>query len=479
MNNGVMLQTFEWFSPADGSFYRTLAEQANDLASKGITAVWMPPAAKGTSDQDVGYGNYDYWDVGEFDQKGTVRTKYGTREELTRCIAALHTQNISVYADMVFNHKGGADATETFQAVEVDPDDRTRDIGEARDIDGWTAFTFPGRGGRYSGFTWHYVHFNGVDTDAKTGAHGIFRILGENKYWSSDTDTESGNFDYLMAANIDYAHPDVAEELTRVCDFMIDTFGYDGFRYDALKHISRGLIDRLSLYVLQKHPAFYLVGEYWKYDEGTINYYLEQTDYRIQLFDVPLHFRLREASNNAEFDLRTVFDGTLVAEHPQKAVTFVDNHDSQPGQALESFVEPWFKEIAYALILLRQDGYPCVFQGDYTGYGDGSFDGIPAQLDALLTARQQYAWGDQTEYFQAPQLIGWVRHGDETHPHKLAVVISTGDAATLTMAVGPQHAGKPYRDVSGKNEPVVIDGEGNGAFTVAPGAVTYWTDAQA
>jgi alpha-amylase len=37
-----------------------------------------------------------------------------------------------------------------------------------------------------------------------------------------------------------------------------------------------------------------------------------------------------------------------------KAVTVVENHDTQPLQALEAPIEPWFKPLAYALILLRQ-----------------------------------------------------------------------------------------------------------------------------
>lgn len=53
--------------------------------------------------------------------------------------------------------------------------------------------------------------------------------------------------------------------------------------------------------------------------------------------------------------------------HPTNAVTFVDNHDSQPHEALESWVDDWFKQSAYALILLRRDGYPVVFYGDYYG----------------------------------------------------------------------------------------------------------------
>jgi alpha-amylase len=40
------------------------------LSEIGVSAVWIPPAYKGTSVYDVGYGTYDLWDLGEFDQKG-------------------------------------------------------------------------------------------------------------------------------------------------------------------------------------------------------------------------------------------------------------------------------------------------------------------------------------------------------------------------------------------------------------------------
>ncbi|WP_337432022.1 glycoside hydrolase family 70 protein, partial [Salmonella enterica] len=49
-----------------------------------------------------------------------MRTKYGTRDELIGAINALHDYGIQVYADVVLNHKAGADETEKFQAVQVD-----------------------------------------------------------------------------------------------------------------------------------------------------------------------------------------------------------------------------------------------------------------------------------------------------------------------------------------------------------------------
>ena len=80
--NGTLLQGFSWYLPNDGSHWRSIADRAQHLSDLGVSAVWLPPAYKGQAGiNDVGYGVYDLWDLGEFDQKGAVRTKYGTREE--------------------------------------------------------------------------------------------------------------------------------------------------------------------------------------------------------------------------------------------------------------------------------------------------------------------------------------------------------------------------------------------------------------
>ena len=127
----------------------------------------------------------------------------------------------------------------------------------------------------------------------------------------------------------------------------------------------------------------------------------------MSLFDVPLHYHLFAASSSfGDFDLRTLFEGTLVSTDPWHAVTFVENHDTQPGQALQSFVQSWFKPAAYVLILLRRDGYPCVFYGDLFGMpNDGN---IPAvrELPLLMELRQRFAYGQQHDYLDDPDTIG-------------------------------------------------------------------------
>ncbi|MBS4210245.1 hypothetical protein KHA95_19480 [Bacillus sp. FJAT-50079] len=119
--NHTMMQFFEWHVEADGSHWNRLKELAQELKNRGIDSVWIPPVTKGTSRKDTGYAVYDLYDVGEFNQKGTVRTKYGTKEELLDAIKAYQDHGINVYVDIVMNHKAGADETDVFQVVEVDP----------------------------------------------------------------------------------------------------------------------------------------------------------------------------------------------------------------------------------------------------------------------------------------------------------------------------------------------------------------------
>ena len=52
--------------------------------------------------------------------------QYGTREELEECMAALKKNGIVVMLDGVYNHKDGAEETETFKAIMVDQEDRNK-----------------------------------------------------------------------------------------------------------------------------------------------------------------------------------------------------------------------------------------------------------------------------------------------------------------------------------------------------------------
>lgn len=479
--NHTIMQFFEWHVEADGKHWERLAKLAPELKKAGIDSVWVPPVTKAQTPEDNGYGVYDLYDLGEFDQKGSVRTKYGTKKQLIQAIRECRRNGLEVYVDIVMNHKAGADETERFQVVEVNPDNRTETISEPFEIEGWTKFIFPGRNGQYSDFKWGFEFFNGTDFDQSRDKKGIFRILGENKDWNQNVDNEFGNYDYLMFANIDYNHPKVRAEMIRWGGWLADTLDCGGYRLDAIKHINHDFIREFAASMKEKRgDDFYMVGEFWNPNLEDCRRFLDSIDYHIDLFDVSLHYRLQAAgAAGKDFDLRTIFDETLVSSHPMNAVTFVDNHDSQPNESLESWVQDWFKQSAYALILLRKDGYPVVFYGDY--YGIGGEQPIPGKqqaIDPLLYTRTHKAYGDQEDYFDHPNVIGWVRKGvAEFARSGCAVIISNGDEGTKRMAVGEERAGQTWVDLTGnRQDRITIGDDGFAEFPVNGGSVSVWAE---
>jgi len=102
------------------------------------------------------------WDLGEFNQKNTVATRWGTKEELLKACRVAKDNKVDIIIDAVLGHKLGADKYEKFQAVSVDPQNRLKDLEKVREIEGWTVFDFPGRGSKYSTMRWNQEHFTGI-----------------------------------------------------------------------------------------------------------------------------------------------------------------------------------------------------------------------------------------------------------------------------------------------------------------------------
>jgi alpha-amylase len=140
------------------------------------------------------------YDIGEFDQKGGVPTKWGSKDELLELSKKSKELGVGLYWDAVLNHKAGADNTQKCMVIEVDENDRTKEISEPFEIEAWLGFDFPGRGDKHSEFKWHWHHFGGTDWDAKNERKAIFKILGDGKRWSESVGKEGGNADYMMFA---------------------------------------------------------------------------------------------------------------------------------------------------------------------------------------------------------------------------------------------------------------------------------------
>lgn len=488
MENGVMIQYFHWYTP-DNVLWKEVKEKAPYLAGLGFSSAWLPPATKGSAGGvSVGYDIYDLYDLGEFDQKGSVRTKYGTLKEYLEAIKALHDNKLQVIADIVVNHKAGADESEKVMAVKVDMEDRNKPVAEPEEIEAYTKFTFPGRKNKYSDFIWDHQCFSGVDYDHLTGSNNIYTFKSEyGDDWENMISDEKGNYDYLMYADIEFRNPAVREEILNWAKWYYDKVGFDGVRLDAVKHISPAFFNEwLSRLRQETGKEIFAVGEYWAPgDLDLLLKYIEATDGNMTLFDSSLHHKLHNASTQGNgFDMRTILNDTLVKILPDKAVSVVDNHDTQPLQALEAPVEPWFKPIAYSLILLRQEGYPCVFYPDLFGasYKDTGKDGNEYEIflnkvdgiEEMLKTRKEHAYGLQRDYFDHANCIGWTRQGNDDHSG-CAVLLSNGDAGIKQMEMGTYYAGKKMRDILGKDErTVTVNDAGIGEFYCMAGSVSVW-----
>ena len=108
--NRILMQYFEWYLKPENKLWQQVSREANNLREIGITDVWLPPAYKGAGGKyDAGYSAYDLYDLGEFNQKGSIETKYGTKDEYLQAIKSLHENGIDVYADIVLKKNKSMD----------------------------------------------------------------------------------------------------------------------------------------------------------------------------------------------------------------------------------------------------------------------------------------------------------------------------------------------------------------------------------
>jgi len=183
----------------------------------------------------------------------------------------------------------------------MNPDNRQESLSEPYEIEGYTGYDFAGRNNTYNDFKWHWHHFTGLDFDAKHKETGIFQIVGDNKGWANQdqVDGEHGNYDYLMFNDIDFKHPEVSSHLIDWAGWFLETTQIDGFRIDAAKHIGEDFISSFIQNVREQYKDnLYVFAEYWKNSQEASLDYINETNFQMDLVDVPLHMNLFQASTD-------------------------------------------------------------------------------------------------------------------------------------------------------------------------------------
>ena len=120
-----------------------------------------------------------------------------------------------------------------------------------------------------------------------------------------------------------------------------------------------------------------------------------------------------------------------------------------------------------------------MFYGDYYGVPNNNLPPVK-ELSMLLKLRKEYAYGVQHDYFDHPEIAGWTREGDATHPDSgLAVILTDNRGGSKEMYVGKHFAGMEFVDsLERSKEIVVIDDQGYGNFTVGDGSIGVWINSK-
>ena len=93
-----------------------------------------------------------------------------------------------------------------------------------------------------------------------------------------------------------------------------------------------------------------------------------------------------------------------------------------------------------------------------------------------MDLRGTHVFGQQHDYFDDPNVVGWTMEGDEAHGSKgLAVVLTNRTGGDKAMFVGAQHAGEIWIDaMNNQKHEVTIDQEGYGVFSCSNGSLSIW-----
>ena len=354
---GVIMQAFYWDCPKlesqEFNWWKILQGKMKSLSNAGFTALWLPPACKAANmgGMSMGYDPYDYYDLGDINQKDTIPTWFGSKSQLQALIEEVHANDMQVYADMVLNHTNGADEEEV-NALD----------GQKR----WTKYN-PGSGKFPRDWTcYHPSYFERRDDESFEGMPDLC-----------------------------HRNPYVYTQLMEYARWLIEEIGFDGLRYDFVKGYGTWIITAILERLYKKNDATsfspFGVGEYWD-DDIYITQWLKETNSStnnpVSAFDFPLRGRLKALCDTPGFSLQTLTEkGTLVTDGlADWAVTFVENHDIIRTDPIQNN-----KMLAYAYIFTHE-GYPCVFWQDYYNF-ELAQEGLSSGIDALIKVHEEYAGG--------------------------------------------------------------------------------------
>ena len=254
---GVGYQIFvPSFADSDGDGYgdiQGIISKLQYLDDLGVKVLWLTPIQESNS-----YHGYDVTDYYKIDQR------FGTLKDYQQLIYEAHSRGMKVLMDMVINHTSKSNVLfQKSQRAEVEVNKITGKTINYRDM-----------------YLWKYeddeiLEWNGVEGSysATNPATYVTKKVQESDDWYRDGTSNYyyfGKFGSGMA-ELNYSSQATRDYMTDMCKYWL-SFGLDGFRLDAIKHIY--LLSELNPNDFNNN---YKKKDYITYDVSYRTYYNEET----------------------------------------------------------------------------------------------------------------------------------------------------------------------------------------------------------
>lgn len=383
---GVMMQAFYWDVEPRHEWWTNLSGKVEGWANAGIDRIWLPVATKGQSGgYSMGYDVSDYYDFGEYMQHGTVPTRFGTREELEDLIEQAHANDLEVIADIVINHNSGG-------GPEYNP---------YRDKITYTLFN-----------------------EEFGNASGMFNRNYENFYPNSTSPYDPGSLFYPeqnLDHNQEYVQNWLWKQDNSVAKYYMNEMGFDGWRFDYVLGFEPWVVREW----LEEVGGF-SVAELWDGNANTLANYVEETG--SGAFDFATFYKLEEGFDRHN-DLTYLSSDMLWKTHPDKAVTFTANHDTEKDTNVDNFIATENKMKAYAFILTHP-GYPTIFYSDYEN------EAFKEELQRLILIHNSLATGEVEVLYVDNDEYVMKRNGNTTNPGLILYLNKSGSDKRRNITTG-------------------------------------------
>jgi alpha-amylase len=453
-------------------YYDRLAQQANIIAASGFTAVWLPPMAKGglgysgpSTKQiihvggiyDTGYGLFDHYDLGDKLQKGNYQTRYGSRTQLTRCIAMFRANGLDAYEDFVTNQ-----VSILANVTPVAPTYLWYQYQNAFDSVG---------GGRFPKYT---PDFHNPPIGAPGAPNGsqdpdVPATTYPNGMPTGQTEGFFGpDFAHITGEQNINGYPGVwcATQLGLWGDWLIRATGIQGYRLDDASGISWDFLKGFVNYgaMKGKFSVTELAGS--PYGVADLKTWMQtsmgHSDDNFTMFDQVLQGALGALCKTDKFYIPVfqskymsygainqmnpaagtqnqgaydIYRSLLVADTAQ-VVTVVNEVDSETGP---NPVLPNQCLIGYAYILTVGFGIPCIAYRDWSTdagcYGSTMIDSnnLNYHLNKLIWCHNFICSGGFTNEYGSPN--GWVYSFQKTGGQQAMVLLNSNQDAAVPAAV--------------------------------------------